>query len=148
LPTALSGTVSGQFEGTYNEEILEVFFGSDGTPLAALSRAEFTADSPDGGTLVTLNLIVVADLIVLTDETGAPVLDELGAPIVTGLQTAALGEIIYATGVFEGVTGQLHTDSVLNLTGGEFGLGALESDFVLTLDSDAGGQLVSSVLGS
>lgn len=148
LPTTLSGTVSGQFEGTYDEEILEVFFDSEGTPLAALSRAEFTADSPNDGTLFSLNLIVVSDLVVLTDETGAPVLDELGAPIVSGLQTAALGEIIYGTGVFEGVTGQLRTDSVLNLTGGDFGLGSLESDFVVTLDSDAASQLVATMLGS
>jgi hypothetical protein len=148
LPTTLSGTVSGQFEGTYDEEILEVFFDSQGVPIAALSRAEFTTDSPDDGTLFSLNLVVVADLIMLTDEAGALVLDELGAPTVTGLQTTALGEIIYGTGLFEGATGHLHTESVLNLTGGEFGLGSLESDFVVTLDSDSAGQLVSSVLGS
>jgi hypothetical protein len=137
LPTTLAGAVSGQFSGTYEEEILEVFFDSEGTPIAALSRSEFTADSSLGGTLISLNLIVVVDLIVATDETGAPLLDPQGVPLVSGLQTAATGEIIHGSGAFEGITGGLHTNSVLELTGGEFGLGSLDAEFAVALEPAA-----------
>jgi hypothetical protein len=137
LPTSLSGTVSGQYEGTYQEEILDVFFDSTGAPIAALSRSQFTLDTPDGGTLVSLNLVVVADLIPLTDATGSAVLDEQGAPTITGLQSAATGEIIHGTGAFAGATGELHTDTVLYFTGGDFELGSVESELVITLDADA-----------
>jgi len=138
MPTTLSGSVSGQYEGTYQEEILEVFFvDGAGAPIAALSRSQFTLGSPGEGTLVSLNLIVVVDTIILTDEAGAPVLDEQGAPLVTGLQTSATGEIIYGTGAFEGATGELHTESVLTFLGGDFGMGAVESDLLVTLDAEA-----------
>ncbi|MFQ5805733.1 MAG: hypothetical protein ACE5I3_04700 [Phycisphaerae bacterium] len=139
LPTTLSGTVSGQYEGTYEEEILEVFFDSTGAPIAAISRSQFIVDSPAQGTLISLNLIVVVDIIVLTDESGAPVLDEQGAPVVSGLQTSATGEIIHGTGIFEDATGDLHAESVLSFLGGDFEMGSLESDLVITLDAAAAG---------
>jgi hypothetical protein len=137
LPTSLAGSVSGEYEGTYQEEILEIFFDSAGMPIAGLSRSEFTVDAPDEGTLVSLNLIVVVDPVILTDDTGAPVLDEQGAPVVSGLQTSATGEIIHGTGAFEGVTGELHTESVLLFLSGDFGMGSVESDLVVTLYAEA-----------
>jgi len=137
LPITLSGVVSGRYEGTYEEEILEVFFDSNGAPIAAFSRSQFTVDSVDQGTLISLNFIVVVDAIVLTDGAGAPVLDEQGAPIVSGLQTSATGEIIHATGDFEGATGELHTESVLTFLGGDFGMGSVDSELLVTLDAEA-----------
>ncbi|HUU98819.1 MAG TPA: hypothetical protein VM487_24060 [Phycisphaerae bacterium] len=136
LPTTLSGVVSGQFEGQYQEEILEVFFDDGGAPIAAISRSEFSLDSPASGTLVSLNLIVVVDFIIVTDDGGTPVLDEQGSPIVCGLQTSATGEIIHGTGSFVGVTGKLHTESVLSFSSGSCGMGAVEADLVITLDGD------------
>ncbi len=135
LPTTLSGSVSGKYEGTYDEEILEIFFDGEGCPIAALSRSEFTIDAPNEGTLISLNLIVVVDTILLTDEAGNPVLDEQGAPIVSGLQTSAAGQIIHGTGAFEGATGELHTESVLTFLGGDFGMGGVESDLLVTLNT-------------
>ncbi len=134
LPTTLSGTLSGQFQGTYQEQMLEVFFDATGVPVAAISRSEFTVDAPASGTLYSLNFVVVVDLILLTDDSGAPIVDAQGLPTVIGLHSAATGEIIHGTGDFAGVTGQLHTDSTLYLTGGDAGLGSLESDFVVELD--------------
>jgi hypothetical protein len=136
MPTTLSGSVSGEFEGTYEEEILEVFFDGAGVPIAALSRSQFAIDAPDEGTLISLNLIVVVDTILLTDEAGTPVLDEQGGPIVSGLQTSAAGQIIHGAGAFEGATGELHTESVLTFLGGDFGLGAVESDLFVTLQAE------------
>lgn len=136
LPTTLSGVVSGQFEGQYQEEILEVFFDDAGAPLAAISRSEFSLDSPAAGTLVSLNLIVVVDFIFVTDDGGTLVLDEQGAPIVCGLQTSATGEIIHGTDGFADVTGKLHTESALSFSGGGYGMGAVEADLVITLDGD------------
>jgi len=137
LPTTLSGDVSGQFQGTYREDILEVYFDATGAPIAALSRSEFTFDSPTAGTLVGLNQVVVLEPIVATDESGAPLLNEQGQPIVAGLRTSATGTIISGTGGFAGRTGELHTESALLFTGGDFGLGSVDSDLVITLDAAA-----------
>ena len=137
MPTALSGTVSGQIVGEYDEELLEIFFDADGVPIAAISRSEITVTSPAPGTLITINLIIVHDLILLTDDDGAPVLDSEGAPTVIGLVSAANGEMIHATGVFAGFSGDLHADSELFFTGGDFDLGYVDSDIVVTLGSSA-----------
>ena len=137
LPTKLSGDVSGQYQGTYQEEILEVYFDPDGSPIAALSRAEFTFESPAAGTMVSLNMIVIGDPILATDANGEPLLGELGQPIVAGLQTAATGMIVNGTGGFAGRTGELHTDSALLFTGGDSGLGSVDAELVITLDAAA-----------
>ena len=135
LPVHLSGTITGESTGTYEEEILEVYFDADGVPLAALSRSIATFSSPEIGTITTLNLIIVVDFIFAIDDLGAPMLDDQGAPIVIGLVTASAGEIITGTGAFEGMTGQLHSDSVLMLIGGDFDLGIVDSELVLTLEA-------------
>ena len=135
LPTQLSGTITGESTGTYQEEILEVYFDSDGAPLAALSRSIATFSFPESGTITTLNLIIVVDFIFATDELGNPMLDEQGTPIVIGLETASAGEVITGTGAFGGMTGQLHSDSVLMLMGGDFDLGIVDSELVLTLEA-------------
>lgn len=134
LPTVLSGTVCGQFGGTYDEEILAVFFDGQGKPNAALSRSQLTFDAPNEGTLISLNLVVVVDMIFATDENGAPVLDQGGTPVVSGLRSSATGQIIYGSGIFEGATGEIHADSVLSLVGGDFGMGFVESDLSVDLN--------------
>ena len=87
LPVQLSGTITGESTGTYEEEILEVYFDADGVPLAALSRSIATFSAPEAGTITTLNLIVVVDFIFAMDDLGVPMLDDQGAPIVVGLET-------------------------------------------------------------
>jgi hypothetical protein len=69
-------------------------------------------------------------------------LDEQGAPIIIGLETAATGHIIAGTGAYEGVTGELHADSTLMFVGGAANLGTVESDVTLILidDQTAGGD--------
>lgn len=138
LATSLAGTVSGQYSGSYAEEILEVYFDATGMPIAALSRSQFTLDAPDSGTLTTFNLVVINELIFLTADDGTPMLDESGMPIATGLLSASTGQIIAGTGAFEGVTGVLHSDSVVAFTGGSSGLGSVVADLVVTLDTVAG----------
>ncbi len=133
LPTTLSGTVSGRYAGAYHEEILEVYFDSTGAPIAALSESQFTLDS---GTFASLNLILVVDPIVSTDGTGSPVLNEQGAPIVVGLQTSSTGQIIHGTGSFAGATGELHTESTLLLSGGDSGMGSVDAELTVSLDTD------------
>ncbi len=134
LPTQLSGAVSGEYAGQYDEEILEVYLDANGVPIAALSRSILTLDTPDTGTLTSVNLIVVVDFVFATDDAGAPLLDDQGAPIAIGLISASTGEIITGTGAFEGATGQLHSDSTIMFTGGDLGLGTLDSTLTLTLD--------------
>ena len=134
LPTQLSGAVSGEYAGRYDEEILEVFMDGNGVPIAALSRSVLTLDAPDAGTLISINLIVVLEFIFATDDAGAPLLDDQGAPIAIGLISASTGEIITGTGAFEGATGQLHSDSTIMFMGGDLGLGTLDSTLTLTLD--------------
>lgn len=136
LPTQLSGAVSGEYAGRYDEEILEVYFDGSGVPIAALSRSVLTLDTPDTGTLISINLIVVLDFVFATDDAGAPILDDLGAPIAIGLISASTGEIISGTGAFEGATGELHSNSTIMLVGGELGLGTLDSTLTLTLDQN------------
>lgn len=125
LPRTLSGTLTGDLEGTYDEEILEVFFGDDGAPIAAVSRSAFTIEVPQEGTITTLNLVTVVETIIVDDGTGAPV------PV--GLRTAASGDVVHSTGAYEGVAGQLRTDSSLMFAGGEAELGTLDSAVVITL---------------
>ncbi|MCH7870333.1 MAG: hypothetical protein IID33_01405, partial [Planctomycetes bacterium] len=137
LPTQLSGAVSGEYAGRYDEEILEVYFDGSGVPIAALSRSVLTLDTPDTGTLISINLIVVLDFVFATDDQGTPILDDLGAPIAIGLISASTGEIISGTGAFEGATGELHSNSTIMLVGGELGLGTLDSTLTLTLDQNA-----------
>ena len=127
LPQALTGTLTGDATGTYEEEIVEVFFGRLGVPIAAVSRSNFTFESPQQGTLTTFNSIVVIENVLFTDDDGATMLDDAGNPIVVGLRTAATGDIIHGTGFYENATGILHADSTVLLTGGEFGLGTLDS---------------------
>jgi hypothetical protein len=136
LPTTLSGTVSGRYAGTYHEEILEVYSDSTGAPIAALSKSDFTLDL---GTFTSLNLIVVVEPIVSTDASGSPVLTEQGTPVVIGLRTSSTGEIIHATGSFAGATGELHTESTLLLSGGDSGLGAVDAELTVSLDTDVAG---------
>ncbi|RME40975.1 MAG: hypothetical protein D6788_02220 [Planctomycetota bacterium] len=126
LPETLSGTLAGDFEGTYEETILEVFLGEDGTPLAAVSRTELTIESPATGTLTSLNLIIVVEPIVSTDESS-------GQNVPIGLMTAATGEVIHGRDAFEGTVGQLYSDSSLLFQGGDAGMGMLESDLLITL---------------
>ncbi len=126
LPETLSGTLAGDFEGTYEETILEVFLGEDGTPLAAVSRTELTIESPATGTLTSLNLIIVVEPIVSTDESS-------GQNVPIGLMTAATGEVIHGKDAFEGTVGQLYSDSSLLFQGGDAGMGMLESDLLITL---------------
>lgn len=139
LPTTLSGVVSGLYEGTYQEEILEVFFDASGAPIAALSRSVFTLTEPREGTLTTLNLIIVSANILLTDATGAPVLDANGLPTVIGLQTSSAGDIIHGTGMYDGATGQIHSDTTLLLTGGDAAMGSVESDLTVNLELSTAG---------
>ncbi|MCP4246349.1 MAG: hypothetical protein GY778_04800 [bacterium] len=126
LPSSLSGTLSGGFQGAYDEDILEIFFDADGLPLAAVSRSVFTLDGPLLGSLTSVNQIVILEVI-LTD-------DEAGQPVPIGLRTAATGEIIYGTGEFEAVTGQVHSDSTVTFGGGEFGLGTLDASLEFSLE--------------
>jgi hypothetical protein len=126
LPETLSGTVTGDYEGGYQETILELFFDCDGVPIAAVSRSQFTIDTPEPGTITSLNLILVVEPIVSSDQASQAV------PV--GLATAATGEIIHGTGAFEDTVGQLHSDSTVLFGGGEFGLGTLESALTITLN--------------
>lgn len=133
LPETLSGNITGQFQGTYDEVILEVYFDATGAPVASLSRSVFTLTAPTAGTLTTLNLIVVTDVIVSMDSKGAPVLDSTGNPTPIGLMTSSTGEIIGATGAYLNMNGQIHTDSVLSFGTGALGLGSVSADLSLTL---------------
>lgn len=134
LPRTLAGTASEQLEGTYNEDILQVFFDEQGAPIAAVSRSLFTVESPDPGTITSVNLIIIVDTMLSIDAAGEMLLDEQGNPIPVGLITAATGDIIHGTGAFDGATGQLHADSTVLFGGGAFGLGSLDSDVVLSID--------------
>lgn len=142
LPTQLAGSVTGEYEAAYAEEMLEVYFDDNGVPIAALSRSVLTFSGTEAGSIISLNLIVVLDFVFATDASGAPMLDEQGAPIVIGLETAAAGQIIAGTGAYEGVTGELHADSTLMFVGGAANLGTVESDVTLILNDDqtAGGD--------
>lgn len=140
LPTQLAGSVSGEYYGTYDEEILEFYFDDDGVPIAALSRSVFMLTGPEAGIIVSLNLIVVVDFVFATDTSGALLLDVEGAPMVIGLETAASGQIIRGSGAYEGAIGELHTDSTLMFVGGAANLGTIDSDFTLTLDGEQTGN--------
>ncbi len=134
LPLTLSGTLSQQFEGTYDENILEVYFDENGVPIAAVSRSLFTIDSPQKGTIMSVNLIVVEETLLLTNGDGELVFDDDGNVIPMGLATASTGDIISGTGAYEGATGTLHSDSTVFFGGGEFGFGTLEAGVAITLD--------------
>ncbi|HEY3245318.1 MAG TPA: hypothetical protein VGM03_18405 [Phycisphaerae bacterium] len=133
LPRELSGTVSGSFSGDYQEEILDVYFDQTGTPIAGLSRSQFTFVGTQAGTLTTLNLISVTEMIVVMDEAGEPILDAQGNPMVTGLRSAATGEIIHGDGAFSGAKGTLHSDSVIMFASGASGLGTLDTQLDVQL---------------
>lgn len=134
LAKKLTGRLSGALSGSYAEEIVDVFFDDDGMPIAALSRSVFTADAPTDGMVISLNLVVVIGPVLATDENGESMLDADGKPIAVGLESAASGQIIHASGVFEGLKGQIRAQSVVEFAGGEFGLGTVESDLMLELD--------------
>jgi len=134
LPQTLSGTLSEQFEGTYDENILEVFFDDTGAPIASVSRSIFTIDSPDTGTITSLNFIVVLGPELMTGADGNLILDEAGNPIPIGLRTASSGQIIHGTGDFEGTIGELHSDSTVLFGGGSMDLGTLLSNVVFSLE--------------
>ena len=131
LPRMLSGTVSGDLTGSYDETILEVYFDGQGNPVSSYSVSLFTFTGPDEGTLTSTNFTVIQAPIPLLDENGDPVLDEEGNPILIGLQTAASGTLVGGTDAFEAVFGSLQTQSDLLFTGGDQDLG--QADVSLTL---------------
>jgi len=128
LPTKLTGQIEGEYAGTYEETILEVYFDDQGAPLAAFSESRLTLTAPEEGVIVSFNLILVEELIFMTDDSGAVMVDAQGMPVVTGLRSSSNGEIILGAGGFEGMVGSLHSDSTLTFGTGASGLGALESD--------------------
>lgn len=134
LPLTLSGTLSQQFEGFYDENILEVYFDENGAPIAAVSRSLFTIESPEEGTITSVNLIVIVDTLLSTNGDGEPVLDDDGNTIPIGLATASTGDIISGTGAYEGARGTLRSDSTILFGGGDFGFGTLEAGVALTLE--------------
>jgi hypothetical protein len=134
LPKNVSGILSGSYTGTYEEEILDVYFNDAGAPIAALSRSRLTLDTPQAGTVTSLNLIVVTEMLVMTDEQGSPVLGPDGNPVVMGLRSAATGEIIHGDGDYLGAQGTVHADSMLLFATGQAGLGSLDAELEVQID--------------
>ena len=127
LPRTLSGTITGDFTGTYSETLFEAFFDPDGNVIGASTLSLFTFDAPNEGTIASYNFAENVAPILLLDENQQPVLDQDGNPVVIGLMTAATGSLFNGTGTFEGVFGDLQTDTELFFTGGDLELGRINS---------------------
>jgi hypothetical protein len=127
LPTALSGTISGDFTGTYSERILEVFLDGAGNLIGGSSLSLFQFTSPNVASISSYNFAAVTAPILLLDANGDTVLDANGLPIPIGVETAATGALFDGAGALEGAFGDLQTDSELLFTGGDMGLGRVTS---------------------
>ena len=136
LPVTLVGTISGDYTGTYSEQILEPFFDAVGNLVGASSLSSFTFDSPQIGSLSSYNFAEVVAPILLTDPNGDPVLDPNGIPITIGLKTAATGDLFNGAEAVETAFGQLQTESDLFLTGGDMGLGRVTSTVLMLFTRD------------
>jgi len=127
LPRTLSGTISGDYTGTYSEQILEVFLDAQGNLIGATSMSLFQFDSPNQATISSYNFAAVTGPIFLVDANGDTVLDANGLPIPIGVETAATGALFDGTSTLLGTFGDLQTDSDLFFTGGDAGLGRVTS---------------------
>jgi len=138
LPETLSGTVGGDWTGTYSEQILQTFFDDAGNLTGATSLSHFTFDPPHEGTISSYNFAESVTPILQLDANQQPVLDGQGNPIVIGLRTSATGSLFDGTETLAGVFGNLQTQTELSFTGGERGLGQVTSSVsLLTTRTDA-----------